>query len=128
MANFIIFAFNRIIFRIANFIKHWYVTSFKIYFDFLVSFFEKLDRFWALKITYRHLFKPLYQDRSLIGYFLGFVFRAFRLVFGGFFYVVLFIIAVFIFMGWALIPFFAIYQIIKQSPAVEILGLTERFY
>lgn len=127
LVNFVIFAFNRIIFRIGNFIKHWYVTSFKIYVHAVISFFEKIDNSLALKITFKNLFKPLFQDRSIIGYFFGFVFRFFRIILGGVIYGFLFVLALAGFLLWVAIPLFIIYKIIKYSPAIETLNLTDIF-
>lgn len=121
MGNFLIFAINRITFRISNFIRHWYYLSFKIYADLIVSLLEKFDKFFAFKITRRNLFKPLYQDRSIIGYVLGFFFRFWRLVFGGAFYAGFLVLALAAFVGWSAIPIFIFYKIVGYSPAIRLL-------
>ncbi|MEK7149469.1 MAG: hypothetical protein AAB757_00615 [Patescibacteria group bacterium] len=121
MGNFLIFAINRISFRISNFIRHWYFTSFQIYAGFIVSLLEKFDKFFAFKITRRNLFKPLYQDSSIIGYVLGFFFRFWRLVFGGVFYAVFLALALAAFVGWSAIPIFIFYKIIGYSPVIQLL-------
>lgn len=123
MGNLLIFLINRLIFRISNFLRHWYVSSFKIYSNFVISIFEKLDRFFAFKITYKNLFVPLYGDRSIFGYFFGFIFRTIRLFSGGIVYIFSGIAAIIIFLAWAGIPLFVIYKIIKFSPSIKMLAL-----
>ena len=109
----ITYLLNRFIFRIKEFIRHWYIKSFFIYSQFIISILEKLDRYFALKITWRHIFEPLYQDRTILGYFLGFIFRFWRLAIGGLFYSLIIIAAIGLYFIWLLIPFFIIYKIFK---------------
>ena len=118
-----IFLIDRLIFRISNFLRHWYVLSFKIYTNFVISIFEKMDKVFALKITYKNIFSPLYSDRSVFGYFFGFVFRVVRLFVGGITYTFTAIITVLIYLVWAAIPLFIMYKIIKFSPSVKMLKL-----
>ncbi|HDH31180.1 MAG TPA: hypothetical protein ENH26_00150 [Candidatus Wolfebacteria bacterium] len=108
------YLFNRSIYRITEFFRHWYIKSFFIYSHFVVSQLEKLDRFLAFKITLRYLFKPLYQDYSFLGYILGFIFRVARLIFGGIVYAVIFAIAVAVYIIWLAIPVYIVYQIISN--------------
>ena len=108
----IAYLINRFIFRVKEFFRHWYIKSFFIYIHFIISQLEKMDRFLAFKITLRHLFQPLYQDRSIIGYILGFFFRSGRLIIGGFLYSIIFVIAVLIYIIWLGIPFFIIYELL----------------
>ncbi len=102
----------RFIYRLTEFFRHWYFNSFKLYSHFVISLLEKFDRKIALKITLRNLFQPLYQDRSLIGYSLGFLFRAARLLVGGVVYIILIIIAAFFYLAWLVAPFYIIFKII----------------
>lgn len=123
MGNLLIFLIDRLIFRISNFLRHWYVLSFKIYTNFVISIFEKMDKVFALKITYKNLFSPLYSDRSVFGYFFGFVFRIIRLFLGIIVYIFLVIVAVIVYLIWAAIPLIIIYKIIKFSPSIKMLRL-----
>ena len=107
----IIYLLNRLIFRIKEFLRHWYVKSFFVYIHFVVSQLEKIDRFLAFKITLRHLFQPLYQDKSFLGYILGFILRTARLFIGAIVYLVIFAIAAAIYIIWLAIPIFIIYKI-----------------
>lgn len=109
-----IYLFNRLSHRFLEFFQHWYLNSFRVYGHFVISVLEKLDRRFALKITLRHLFIPLYQDRSLIGYVLGFFFRFGRLILGSFVYLILLAIAAFFYFVWLAIPVFIIFKIISS--------------
>ncbi len=84
---------------------------------------ESLDKIFALKITWRFLFKPLYQDHSIIGYVLGFVFRSLRLMIGGIIYLFVIIIAAAMFIIWAAIPLYIIFKIIDYNPVVNIFKI-----
>ncbi len=113
--NFIFYLIKRFYHCLIEFLRHWYLNSFKIYSHFVISFFEKLDRRLAFKITARHLFHPLYQDRTFIGYTLGFFFRSIRLVIGGIVYITMIVIAVLIYLTWLIIPPYIIYKIISSA-------------
>ena len=99
--------------RILDFFRHWYVDGFLKASDLSLGVLEQLDRIFAIRITAKNWFQPLYQDYSIIGYLWGFIFRTIRilaalLVYG------IFVAASFgLFLLWALIPIYAIYQIIR---------------
>lgn len=95
---------GRFFYRIGEFLRHWYVKSAFMYTDFVFSALRRMDRTLAWRITLRHVFKPLYGDYSLIGYVVGFVFRIFRLVFGGIIYLIVFAVAIAAYLVWLLIP------------------------
>lgn len=122
MVDFIVFAFNRFVFRIADFIKHWYLGGFKVFANFFISILEKLDKFFAIKITWRNFFAPLYQDQSIISHILGPIFRFFRLVLGGILYVSLIVAAIFIFLIWAAIPLCLVFKITEYFIGGKIFG------
>ncbi len=114
-----IYIINRFFYRLADFWRHWYVGSFKITSHVFLSLLERLDRTMAFKITLKNFFQPLYQDRSFIGYFLGFIFRSCRLILGGIFYLFVAILALAIYLFWLAIPVLIIFEIIK--------GLSSKF-
>ncbi len=123
MGAFLVFLIDRFVFRISNFLRHWYVISFQIYANYIISILEQMDRFFALKISYKYLFSPLYGDRSILGYFFGFIFRLARIFSGGVFYVIFTAAAAALFLVWAAVPLFIIYKIVEYSPAFGLLGL-----
>lgn len=118
MDIFLIYLFDRFIYRISHFIRHWYVDSFFSYSHFVISRLEDIDQTIALKITWRNLFQPLYQERNIIGYVLGFIFRSIRLVLGGAIYGAIIIISAALFLVWVSIPPYILLKIAGQTPAV----------
>lgn len=117
MDIFLVYLFDRFIYRISHFIRHWYVDSFFIYTHFIVSRLEDMDQTIALKITWRNIFQPLYQERNVIGYVLGFIFRSIRLVLGSIIYGVIIAVAAGLFLIWAAIPAYILLKIAGQTPA-----------
>ena len=115
MGTFLVFILNRFIFRISEFIWHWYVGAAKIYGHFAISIFEKLDGSFALKITIRHLFEPLYQDRTVLGYILGFPLRMLRLIIGGIFYAIMAILFLAGYLLWAAVPLILILKAVNYK-------------
>lgn len=82
------YLFGRLAFRFGAFFRNWYIGGSRRYAHAALNFFEILDRGFALKITLRHLFKPMYGDYSAVGYGLGFLFRLVRLSIGLVVYVI----------------------------------------
>jgi hypothetical protein len=106
----LIYLVNRFFYRIFDFLRHWYWGGFLTISRWLINALELFDRYFALRITLKNLFKPLYQDYTLIGYTLGFVFRFWRLFSGSivYFFIIIFFAALFLF--WAGIPIYIIYR------------------
>ncbi len=98
-------------YRLFEFFRHWYVKSFFIYSDKILNLFSYLDKFFALKVTLRHFFQPLFQDYSLIGYLFGFIFRSLRILISLFVYLLVFLLALFIYLFWLAIPIYLIFKI-----------------
>ncbi|HEY4523279.1 MAG TPA: hypothetical protein VJK04_00185 [Candidatus Paceibacterota bacterium] len=101
----------RAVHRFSEFFRHWYVRSFILWTHNTLTFLENLDRVFALKITLRHFGEPLYQDRSVVGYILGFIFRSGRIVISAFLYGVIVITAAAIYVAWCAILPFIVYKI-----------------
>lgn len=94
----------RFIYRIGEFLRHWYIKSMKIYASFVIDKLGDLDYYFAWKITLKNLFQPLYKDYSVIGYVLGFIFRVLRFLTASFVYIIVFVTALLIYIIWLLIP------------------------
>jgi hypothetical protein len=109
--NLISYLINHFFYRLVEFFRHWYLDSFKIYSHFVISLLEKFDRRLAFRITLKYLFQPLYQDRSVIGYILGFFFRTSRLMIGGIIYFFIIVAALIVYLIWLMILPYIIYQI-----------------
>ncbi len=97
---------ERCLFRIADFLRHWYWESARVYFNFVLDQFHNLDRFLAFRITLRHLFEPLYGDYSLVGRLLGFPLRIMRLAVAGLTYLILGGAAGALYLAWLILPFY----------------------
>lgn len=78
----LIYIVHRAVFRVADFIRHWYVDASKYIFHSFVDTLERSDERFAVKVTLRHFFEPLYGDYSFVGRILGIIFRAFRIIIG----------------------------------------------
>ncbi len=118
---FLIYFVSQFFLRIADFFRHWYANGFRNYSHFVISRLEELDRTIAFRVTLRNIFEPLYQDRSFIGYLLGFIFRSIRLIFGGVFYAIIILLAILGFFFWAAIPAYIIYKIIYPALTASFL-------
>ncbi len=104
MRNSLVYVLRGIGVAVFRFFYHWYVFGFHAYWHAVVRFIFKLDRRFAFKVTLLHLFKPLYQDYSFLGYVLGIFFRIIRLVIGGVVYIFILIVSVFGYLIWIIIP------------------------
>ena len=106
----LVYLVNRFFYRVYEFLRHWYRDGFLWFTRHTVNLLEGLDRFFALRVTFRDWFKPLYQDYSAIGYILGFIFRTGRLFFGGLFYLIIAAVSLLLYLIWAAIPIYILYK------------------
>jgi len=98
--------------RILDFFHHWYIDGFILATHWSYNFLERLDRIFALRITAKNWFQPLYQDYTVIGYMWGFVFRTFRIIAGLIVYALYALFSFSLYLLWAAFPFWVIYQIV----------------
>jgi hypothetical protein len=103
------------VYRIRTFIYNWYFGGLLFGLHHTMNIILRLDRTFAWRITLRHMFEPLYQDHSLLGHILGFIFRILRLSFGGILYGVVIVFVVALYFLWASIPIFLLYSTIFKS-------------
>lgn len=101
----------RFFYRITEFVRHWYVVGTYAYFDFVLGTLRRMDQTLAWRITLTYLFRPLYGDYSFIGRTIGFIFRIFRLIFGGIIYLVAFALAALVYVLWVAFPPYLLYRI-----------------
>jgi hypothetical protein len=92
------------------FLYDWFVGGFRVVGGKTVNILESLDRTWAFSITFKNIFKPLYQDQSFLGRILGIFFRFWRLVIAGVLYAVIIIAAACIYVAWAAILPYVVYK------------------
>ncbi|OGY61481.1 MAG: hypothetical protein A3F99_02040 [Candidatus Colwellbacteria bacterium RIFCSPLOWO2_12_FULL_43_11] len=96
--------------RLQEFLKHWYVGGFRIGSHLTISVLERLDRRLAFRVTLKYFFQPLFQDRSVIGYIFGFLFRSGRLIIALALYLLVVIFALSLYAIWAATLPFLVYQ------------------
>ena len=104
----LIYLVQKFFYRILKFVYNWYIGSFWVIGHFAISVFEGIDQHFAFKITIKHLFEPLYQDRTILGYILGFIFRTIRVLLGAVVYAFLFLIVAGVYVVWAVIPIYIV--------------------
>lgn len=105
--------------RVFEFLEHWYWGSFHFVGGRLIDLLRQWDRFFALKITARHWLEPLYQDRTVIGYILGPIFRTGRIILALIVYLITIFFVALLYFIWLIIPpaiaFYIIYKIATAS-------------
>lgn len=102
-------------YRILEFFRHWYLDGFWRAGGWTLSVLERLDRIFAVRINFNNLFKPLYQDYSLIGYLWGFLFRSARVLVGGIIYLAIALAAAGLYLIWAAAPVYIIFKIFSNG-------------
>lgn len=110
MSNALIYLASRFLYRILEFLRHWYAGGFLAVSHRVFNLFEVLDKQLALKITFRHWLKPLYQDYTVLGYILGFILRTLRIIAGGAVYLAVIVAAAALYILWAILPPYIIYK------------------
>ncbi|MDO8467036.1 MAG: hypothetical protein Q7S83_02740 [bacterium] len=102
----LVYLAHQFLYRIYEFLRHWYVGGFLTITHRTLAVLENLDQTLALWVTFKYIFRPLYQDYSVIGYVLGFIFRITRLFMGGLVYLIIVAVAMVIYLAWAGLPIY----------------------
>src|SRR5688572_7799619 len=100
---------GRALYRIKLFFSDWYLGGFRLVSRTAINTLESLDRTWAVAITFRYIFQPLYQDRTITGRILGFIFRSIRIVIGLALYAAVIGMALVAYAIIAVIPLYILY-------------------
>lgn len=108
----IVYVVKNFFLSILFFFKHWYVGSFQWILGKTRGIIRGLEMRLALRINIYFMFAPLWQERNVYGYALGFLFRSVRIVAGVVAYCLIVATAIAAYLLWALIPVGIIYQII----------------
>jgi hypothetical protein len=95
---------HRFFYRFFNFFHHWYVDGSRGIARRFVSTLEQLDRSFAVAITFRYFFQPLYKDYTVIGRILGVIFRTVRIIIGVLIYFVIGLFFLAFYLAWILLP------------------------
>jgi len=101
---------QRFVYRIGDFLRHWYVKSVHLYGGWIIDRFQEIDYTLAWRITAKNFFQPLYKDYSVIGYILGFFFRTGRILIASAIYLVLFTAALAVYIFWLLLPPYLVFR------------------
>src|SRR3989344_5656628 len=104
----IIYLLHRFVFRLGDVFHHWYAGGSRNFALAFVAALENLDRQFAVRITLKFLFQPLYKDYSPVGRVLGVIFRSGRIATGILMYVLCAIVFLLVYLLWLLIPPFLI--------------------
>lgn len=99
-----VYLVQRFFYRIVDFFHHWYVDGSRSIGDQFMLTLRTADESFAIKITLRHFFEPLYKDYSIIGRILGVIFRTGRILVGGIAYLLISIIFAIVYLAWLAIP------------------------
>ncbi len=99
-------------YRLKQFLLHWYSHGYFIFGGRALKTLERLDRVFALKVTWRYFGQPLFKDFTYIGYFLGLIFRASRILVSVIIYALVASIFIAGYLIWALIPAYLLLGII----------------
>ena len=106
----IVYLLYRAGYTILDFSRHWYIGSARAIMHRTLGILERFDYSLALSVTLRSFFQPLYQDRSAIGYILGFFFRTIRIVIALLLYALIIAGALLLYLSWAALPVIIIYR------------------
>jgi hypothetical protein len=111
--DWIIYLFRLFFGRIGDFLRHWYVSSFYALTNWTVSLLEFLDRSFALKVNVRYWLHPLFQEKSILGYLVGFFARTVRIVLASIVYAFIILIALGVYLAWIVLPIWVVYKILQ---------------
>lgn len=100
-----LYLLSRIFFRISDFFHHWYLDGTHAILRAFTSVFENLDRTFAVRVTLRYFWKPLYGDYTIVGHIFGLFFRSARVLIGGAVYSALFVVMAAAYIVWLAVPF-----------------------
>ncbi len=95
---------KRGLFRIKEFLHHYYIDGTRFLFYKFTNFLENIDQSVAFKITWKNFFVPLYRDYTIVGRIMGIIFRSIRIVVGAAVYLFLGTIFLLVVLIWLLIP------------------------
>ncbi len=84
--------------------KWWYLDSLRVFVRLFKNLSVFLDNKLAVSLMARMLFVPLFQDRTIVGFTLSFIFRIIRIVTGSLILLLTWVMMLFWFLIWLGIP------------------------
>jgi len=109
----VVYLVDRFFYRIFDFFHHWYVDGSRFFGRKFIGILTGLDKTFAVRVTLKHFFEPLYKDYTIIGRIMGAIFRTFRVFIGSVVYLVVAIIAIAVYLVWLAIPAVVLWRIIQ---------------
>jgi VIT1/CCC1 family predicted Fe2+/Mn2+ transporter len=109
----LVYLLARLASSVIGFWKHWYVDGLIYAWDKLRGTIYSLDRSFAVRITLKHFFEPLWGDYSIIGRIIGPFIRIARIAFGGVLYLLAACLWAILVLVWLFIPIALLISIIN---------------
>ena len=106
-----VYLIQRLWFRIYSFFKHWYGDGSRAIWGRFLLTLATADRSFAVKVTLRHFFEPLYKDYSGVGRVVGIIFRSGRIIIGGVVYLFIALFFALIYGTWLAIPVLVLWYV-----------------
>jgi|SRR5581483_11141812 len=110
-----IYLIQRFFYRIGDFFHHWYVDGSRAIGDQCMLSLAGADESFAIAITLRHFFEPLYKDYSAVGRVLGVIFRTGRIIVGSVVYLFIIVFFAIVYAVWLAIPPAILFFIIRSK-------------
>lgn len=107
-----IYLLQRFFYRIGEFFHNWYIDGSRAIAGTFMRTLTTTDQSFAIKVTLRHFFEPLYKDYSIIGRIMGVVFRTGRVLLGVVVYLLLTLVFAAVYIIWLAIPAAILWYII----------------
>ena len=108
---------HRFFFRIIGFFHHWYIDASRWFLHGLNGIFMNLEQSFALCVTFRHFFEPLYKDYSIVGRILGVIFRSGRIVIGLLVYGIVTVLFMAVYIAWLSLPLLLLFAAFRYFPS-----------
>jgi len=71
---------------------------------FLLNFLKMVEKYFALWIWIKNIFKPMYSQHDIAGIIISFLVRSVQIVFRGIIMTVISFLTLGIFLGWLILP------------------------
>jgi hypothetical protein len=110
----VVYLVRRFFYRFLDFFHHWYIDGSRAFGRRFMATLTAADQSFAVAITLRHFFEPLYKDYSIIGRILGIFFRTVRVVIGGACYLILAAAFAIVYLVWLAIPAIILFYAAKN--------------
>lgn len=99
-----VYLLQRFLYRAFDFFHHWYVDGSRTIANKFIVTLEAIDQTFAVAITLRHFFEPLYKDYSIIGRIMGVIFRIGRIILGAAVYLLVVVAFTIFYLAWLALP------------------------